>query len=156
MAFIRIDQIVRLNDDLIVDAINLIDRMMMTYEKRDPIGKILRKIRIFKKFCNQSSTFFFLIFSVRISVFYPAERAGNIVNQSCHFNQFLSVRIELFPFCNHFCISVNFHEMIDVMKISVRIVDHLLCGFQYRHSAHLRMKRCFSQPFCPWHHKYLT
>ena len=38
MAFIRIDQIVRLNDDLIVDAINLIDRMMMTYEKRDPIG----------------------------------------------------------------------------------------------------------------------
>ena len=44
MAFVRIDQIVCFNDDLIVDAINLIERMMMTYEKRDSICKILRQI----------------------------------------------------------------------------------------------------------------
>ena len=53
--------------------------------------------------------------------------------------------IELFSVCNHLCISVNFHEVIDVMKISVRIVDHLFCSFQYRHSAHLHMKRCCGQ-----------
>ena len=79
---------------------------------------------IFEKFCNEQRTFLFLMLSAGISVFFPTQRAGNIMDNSCHLQRFLCFWIQSFGLADVLCKGPYLQKMINIMNISLIKICH--------------------------------
>lgn len=72
MVFIDIYQIIRFNQNLIIQSFNGIQGMMMPHQKRNSADLFFGKVHPFQKIVNQRRPFFFLHFPFGVSILLPA------------------------------------------------------------------------------------
>ena len=76
-----------------------------------------------------SRAFQLLQMTSSFAVFQTAERAGDVVDDSRHFQCGLSFFIQLLQQADGTGVGVDFHKMIDVMKSALVEGDHFLGSF---------------------------
>ena len=79
MRFIRIYQIIRLDENLVIHPVHIRQGMMMPYQIDNAFRHILQQATVRQKLPRQNSPLLLLVFSVGIPVFFSAQRAGDVV-----------------------------------------------------------------------------
>ena len=121
---VRIYQIIRLQKDLIIQAVHALVGVMMAHQIRDPGNLHSRQPCICKKAFRQRRAFCFLIFPVGVAVFVPAQRAGNIMDDGRNLRDLLQLLRQSFAFADDTGIAVHLHQVMDVLAVARRVVDH--------------------------------
>ena len=98
----------------------------MTYQKSDTVNLFFLYPCAGQKLLYHRSAFYFLKFTVGISIFLPTQRTGYVMCDSRYFKGKLSFFVQIFQFTDGPGISPNTNEMIDVMDVSIRECNHLL------------------------------
>ena len=94
MAFIRIHDIVCLDQDLVIHSPDILQRMVMPDKVHNPGVILRRKTAVLQERFGKRHPFFFLIFPVRVSILFPAQRAGNVMKKRCSLQDFLRSAIQ--------------------------------------------------------------
>lgn len=66
----------------------------MGYKKDDPFQHGRGQVKFFQKIPCQRLTFCFLVSAVCISVFFPAQRSGNVMDKGGNFQNILCIRVQ--------------------------------------------------------------
>ena len=106
-AFLGVDQIIRFDQNLVVDAVNRAKRVVVRHQPDDALDRIGWDIGPFKKCPGQRRALLLLVFAVGAAVFFAAQRAGDIMNDGCRLEEILSIRIELILQTDQPCKLVN-------------------------------------------------
>ena len=136
--FIGIDQIIRLEQYLIIDAINVRQRMMMPHQIHHALDHILIQSRAGKKGARNRLSLDLLMLAVGMAVLFAAERTGDVVDDGGNLGHQPVARRELLALSDDLSEGMNLHEVIDVVMAAVRIVDHLAQNFSDGHGTSLR------------------
>ncbi len=117
--FIGVDQIVRLEQYLIVNPIDVRQRMMMPHQINHALDHIRRKPRIGKEIAGKRLTLYLLELSVGVTVLLAAERTGNVVDDGGNLGHQPVVRRELLALGDDLREGVNLHQVVDVVMTAV-------------------------------------
>lgn len=119
-----VDKEIRFKKNSVVNTVDRRIGMMMGNEPdyAFDIGGIIGNFS--KEFSDKSSTFLFLIFTVCVSVFFSAQRTGNIVNNRGKFKRFKSCAVKPLFFPDCFRIRPDFKEMVNIVDIPFIKFNH--------------------------------
>lgn len=70
--------------------------MVMPNKEAYTVQFLFRNVKISIKLLSQWNAFLFLVFSLCISVFFTAQRACDVVNNTCKFKGLLQIVIQIF------------------------------------------------------------
>ena len=79
-AFLGVDQMIRFDQSLVVDAVNRARRVVVRHQPDNALGRIGWDIGPFKKCPGQRRALLLLVFAVGVAVFFAAQRAGDVMN----------------------------------------------------------------------------
>ena len=133
LAFIGVDKIVRLNQNLIVQAVDALEGVMMAHQPGDPVHGVLREASICQEAPDQGGAFLLLILSISVSVFLPAEGTGDIVDDGGNLQNCLRRAVQSLALAYGFGEGVDLHKMVDVMPVSI--------GVLYHHTGNIRLRQ---------------
>ena len=91
--FRGVDKVIRLDQNLVIHAVDPRQGVMMAYQIGDPLHLRFGHAGIGQKGPDDGWSFFFLQFSVGTAVFFSAEGTGNVVDDGGRLQQILSVRV---------------------------------------------------------------
>ena len=100
--------------------------MVMADQIRNTVHLRRGQASIMQKFPNQGPAFEFLMLAVSIAVFFPAERAGNIMRDGGDFQYVLCLSIDMFEFADGLGECPDTNQVVDVVDTAVREANHLL------------------------------
>ena len=125
MAFVCIDQIICLQQDLIIHPVNASVRVMMGHKENDPFKLLFREIRTAEEFPHKRLTFRFLKSTGCIAIFLSAERTGDIMDNGCRLQDILCLFIQAFHPADGPGKGMHLHKMVDIVMIACCKVNHL-------------------------------
>ena len=85
--FRRIHQKIRLNQNLIIHPVNSCHRVVVCNQIGNAVNQRCVKSAVRKEALHQLRAFRLLMLAVRIAVFFPTKRTGNIVKDCCRLQQ---------------------------------------------------------------------
>ena len=121
-----VHDVIGLNEDLVVDAVNICQGMVMADQIRYAVNLCQGQTSIMQKFPHQGPAFEFLMLAVSAAVFLSAERAGNVMRDSGNFQYVLRLGINMFELADGLGECPYANKMVDVVDVTVRIANHLL------------------------------
>lgn len=121
-----VHDVIGLDEDLVIDAVNVSQGMVMADQIRNAVNLCRGQTSIMQKFPHQGPAFKLLMFAVCIAVFLSAERAGNVMRDSGNFQYVLRLSINMFEFADGLGECPDTNKMVDVVDVTVRIANHLL------------------------------
>ena len=107
-AFGRIDDIICLNQDLLVNAVDLRRAMVVPYQIGHTVDLYRCHAGIRQELPHQRGTLLLLIFTIGVAVLFAAERAGDIVGDGRHLQNKLRVCVQPLQLTNGFGLSRAF------------------------------------------------
>ena len=144
-AFGRIDDIICLNQNLIVNAVDLRRAMVVPYQIGHTVDLFCCHAGIRQELPHQRGTLLLLIFTIGVAVLFAAERAGDIVGDGRHLQNKLRVCVQPLQLTNGFGIGPHAAQVRDVMDIPFGKGDHLfhdLCNGHHLFSLPFLMLKC--------------
>ena len=116
--------VVRLNEDLVVHAADILQRVVMPHEVGHARDLRLRHAGAGEKRAHQHGAFLLLIFSVGVAVFLAAERAGNVVRDGGDLQKILRLRVQPLQFADRAGVGPDAQEMVNIVDIAIGCGDH--------------------------------
>ena len=93
-AFGGVYDVVRLDQNLIIDAVNIRVGMVVAHQISHPVHLLRRQTRIRQKAPYQGAALFLLSLAVSIAVFFPAQGAGDVIGDCGDLQCFLGPPVQ--------------------------------------------------------------
>ena len=125
-AFFCVHQKICFQQNLIVRAVHTVVGVMMSHQIDHPIHHGLGQTAVLQKVCRQNGAFSFLIGPVGAAVFFPAEGAGDVVDNGGGFQCGLGACIQPFLQADGAGVGVDLQQVVDIVEVSVGLCQHAL------------------------------
>ena len=126
---VRVDEIVCLQQDLVVDAADVRIGMVVRGQPRNAVHVRTRSGQLCEKRLYQRRAFQLLMLAVGVAVFLPAQRAGDVVDHRGKLQLLLRVSVQPLQLSDGLCHGPDLEKMVDVMAVALVEFDHFLnCG----------------------------
>ena len=109
---------------------------MVAHQPGDTVHRVLREAAICQEAPDQGGAFLLLILSIGVSVFLPAEGAGDIVDDGGNLQDCLHGAVQSLALAYGLGEGVDLHKMVDVVPVSIGVRYHLPGNFRSRHCKH--------------------
>lgn len=116
--------VVGFDEDLVVRAVNVPQRVVMAHKVGHARDLRLRHAGAGQKAAHQHSAFLLLIFSVGVAVFLAAERAGNVVRDGGDLQKILRLRVQPLQFADRAGVGPDVQEVVNVVDIAIGCGNH--------------------------------
>ena len=136
-AFGGVYDVVRLDKDLVVDAVNIRVGMVMAHQISHPVHLIPGQARIRQKAPYQGAALFLLSLAVGIAVFFPAQGAGDVMGDGGDLQCFLGLPDQALQLADGFGVGPHAHKMVHVMQVPVGECDHFFHDLRDVHKESL-------------------
>ena len=127
VTFACVDEKIRLQQDLMVGSVNVCVGVVMGDQPRDALHIAARDGQVRKEGLRQRRALQFLMLAVRVAVFFPAERAGDVVDERGQLQHGLGMTVQPFQLADRSGQRPNLEEVVDVVERAAGARDHLLC-----------------------------
>ena len=143
MPLVGVDQIVRLQQDLVVRAVHPLGRVVVAHQIDHPVPRRLGEAGVPEEFLRQNYTLPLLVLAVGIAVFLPAEGTGDVMDQGRGLQNGLGLRRKALPDADGPGVGVDLQKVVDIVEVPFGTLDHLFCQLCDQHAFRLlRMNGC--------------
>ena len=91
----------------------------MADQKNDPVPDLLWQACIHEKILCQYHALYLLFFAVCVPVFFPAQRARNVMDDRGGLHSDAVILRNIFALGDRFRVSIHLHKMVDVMLVPI-------------------------------------
>ena len=128
-AFGGVYDVIRFDENLVVDTVNIRVGMVMAHQIGYPLHLIPGQARVRQEAAHQGTALFLLPLAVGVAVFFPAQGAGDVMGDGGDLQCLLRLPVQVLQLADGFGVGPHAHKMVHVTQVPVGECDHFFHYF---------------------------